>query len=70
MWFYEIRGTGNRLVKRDGRFATEQEAIDAGNSYLTNNRASVQRKEDPSEVFSIMAGRNVDFIRPDPSSQG
>jgi hypothetical protein len=69
MWFYEIRGTNNRLVKRDGRFAAEQEAIDAGNSYLRNNRAVVQRTEDPNEVFSIMAGRHVDFIRPDPASQ-
>ena len=69
MWFYEIRGTGNRLVKRDGRFTTEQEAIDAGNLYLKNNRAAVQRREDPNEVFSIMAGRHVDFIRPDPASQ-
>jgi hypothetical protein len=68
MWFYEIRGTGNRLVKRDGRFMTEHEAIDAGNAYLTNNRSSVQRPEDPAEVFSIMAGRNPDFIRPDPAS--
>ena len=69
MWFYEIRGTNNRLVKRDGRFATEQEAIDAGNSYLGNNRAAVQRREDPNELFSIMAGRHVDFTRPDPASQ-
>ena len=69
MWFYEIRGTGNRLVRRDGRFTTEQDAIDAGNAYLTNNRATVQRNENPTEVFSIMTGRHVDFIRPDPDSQ-
>jgi hypothetical protein len=56
-WFYEIRGTGNRLVKRDGQYNTEQEAISAGNAYLKNNRVSVQRKEDPNEVFTIMAGR-------------
>ena len=58
MWFYEIRGTDNRLVKRsEPQFDTEQEAIDAGNSYLRNNRAAVQTRERPDEVFSIMAGR-------------
>ena len=58
VWFYEIRGTGNRLVKHgDCLFETEQEALDAGNSYLRNNKDSVQRKDDPSEVFSINAGR-------------
>jgi hypothetical protein len=31
MWFYEIRGTDNRLVKRsEPQFDTEQVAIDAG----------------------------------------
>lgn len=69
MWYYEIRGTENRLVKRAGRFITEQEAIDAGGSFLRNNQASVHRKEDPTEVFSIAAGRHLDFIRPDPASQ-
>lgn len=58
MWFYEIRGTGNRVVKRsEGEYNTEQEAIDAGTSYLKNNRSTVQRKDDPAEVFSVMAGR-------------
>jgi len=47
MWFYEIRGTGNRVVKRDGQFATEAEAIAAGNAYLTNNKASVLRERRP-----------------------
>ncbi len=69
MWFYEIRGTENRLVRRDGQFVTEEEAIAAGNAYLIYNKAAVLRKDDPTETFSIMAGRTPDFIRPDPASQ-
>jgi hypothetical protein len=56
------------LVRRDGQFATEAEAIAAGNAYLTNNKASVIRKGDPTEVFTIMASRKANIIRPDPAS--
>jgi len=71
MWYYVIRGTGNRLVKRDGHFETENEAIAAGRAYLENHRASVMRRDDPTEVFTVMAGRKeADFTRPDPASQG
>jgi hypothetical protein len=64
MWFYEIRGTGNRIVKQDGRFMTEPEAIAAGTEYLKNNKATVQDPKNPGEVFSVMAGRKADFIKP------
>lgn len=57
MWFYEILGSGNRVIEQSkGCFATENEAIAAGKAYLEHNRDAVV-KQDPREVFSIMAGR-------------
>jgi hypothetical protein len=69
MWFYEIRGTGNRLVKRDGQFRTEEDAIATGYAYLADNKAAILRRDDLDEVLSVIAGRTADFIRPDPASQ-
>ena len=58
MWFYSIRGSANRLVKKsDAIYATEQEAIAAGTEYLKSNKASVHRASDPNEIFSVMARR-------------
>jgi hypothetical protein len=55
-WFYLIQGTGSRLVKQGGEFATAEEAIAAGKAYLENNRASVSRIDNPHEVFTVMTG--------------
>jgi hypothetical protein len=69
LWFYEIRGSGNRLVKRGGQFGTEQEAIAAGTAYLDSHKHSVIQANHPDELFTVMAGRAAaDFIRPDPAS--
>lgn len=57
MWFYEILGSGNRLVERSkDSFTTEKDAIAAGTAYLESNRDAVI-KQDPKEIFSVMAGR-------------
>jgi hypothetical protein len=58
-WFYEIRGAGNRLVRRAGAFNTEQEAITAGTRYLQDNKAAVVRPDYPDEVFSVMTGQKL-----------
>lgn len=55
-WFYLIQGTGSRLVREDGEFATAEEANAAGKAYLENNRASLGRIDDPQEVFTVMTG--------------
>jgi hypothetical protein len=55
-WFYLIQGTGSRLVKKDGEFATAEEATSAGKAYLENNRASLSRIDDPHEIFTVMTG--------------
>jgi hypothetical protein len=39
-WFYLIQGTGSRLVKKDGEFATAEEATSEGKAYFENNRCS------------------------------
>ncbi len=57
MWFYEIRGSRNRLVKRsDAIYATENDAISAGTDYLDKDKATVLTGA-VDEVFSVMAGR-------------
>jgi hypothetical protein len=55
-WFYEIRGAGNRLVRRAGAFNTEQEAIAVGTRYLQDNKVAVVRSDCPDEVFTVMTG--------------
>jgi hypothetical protein len=63
VWFYEITGDGNRLVKRAGKFPTQEEALAVGNAYLTINKATMQREDEPRERFYIIAGQEPhDFI--------
>jgi hypothetical protein len=59
VWFYEIRGRSNRLVKRDGEFDSEKEAILAGTRYLQNNKAAIMQPDNPDEVFTVMSGRKL-----------
>ena len=58
MWFYGIRGTGNRSVRQsEAIFETEHLPLTAGKEYLKINRASFQRADDVREVFSVTTGR-------------
>jgi hypothetical protein len=54
-WFFEIRGSGNRVVKRDGAFNTKEQAIAVGTSYVQNNKENLLRPNDPEEIFIVMA---------------
>jgi hypothetical protein len=54
-WFFEIRGSGNRVVKRDGVFNTKEQAIAVGTSYVQNNKENLLRPNDPEEIFIVMA---------------
>jgi hypothetical protein len=69
MWYYEIRGNNNRMVEQSKAvYMTEEEAISNGGDrakQLTNSVGA----PGGTEVFSVMAGRKVDFIRPDRASQ-
>jgi hypothetical protein len=59
MWYYEILGSRNQLVRRsEPIYATENDAISAGTEFLDKNRATVLTG-DANEVFSVMAGRKV-----------
>jgi hypothetical protein len=58
-WFYVIRGAGDRLIKRDGGFNTELEAIAAGRKYLRNNKATVIRPEHPDESFAVKSEKEL-----------
>jgi hypothetical protein len=56
-WFYEIRGTANRLIERsEPIYNAEKEAIDAGGARA---KLLVSAKGGPgsTEVLSVMAGR-------------
>src|SRR6266705_4773807 len=54
VWHFEIRA-GNRLVKRDGRFDTRDEAIVAGARYLQDNEAAVMGLEN----LTVGAGQEL-----------
>jgi hypothetical protein len=57
-WFFVINGTGSRTVKKsDAVYETEAEALKAGTDYLKNNKTAIMRPTDPTEVFSVMTGR-------------
>jgi hypothetical protein len=58
-WFYEIRGAEYRLVRKDGAFKTEWEAIAAGTRYLQTNKATVGRPDYQQEIFSVTAGQTL-----------
>jgi len=58
-WFYVIRGAGDRLVKRDGGFNTEREAIAAGRKYLRNNKATVIHPEHADESFAVKSEKEL-----------
>jgi hypothetical protein len=58
MWFYSIRGSGNRAVKQsEAIYNSEQEALRAGKQFLQNNKPSLVGPDDPHEVFSLTTGR-------------
>ena len=57
-WFYVINGTGSRKVRKsEPIYGSEAEALKAGTDYLRANKASLMRSDDPTEVFSVMTGR-------------
>jgi hypothetical protein len=57
-WFYEIRGSNNTLLKRDGGFATQDAAKIAGRADAKKIRNSSQ-PGGPS-VGTILVGRNAE----------
>jgi hypothetical protein len=60
MWFYSIRGTGNRSVRQSQAiYETELLATTAGTEYLKINKPSIQRADDVNELFTVTAGRTA-----------
>jgi hypothetical protein len=58
MWFYSIRGTQNRSVKKsDAIYETSQKAMIAGTAQIKNNKAAIQRADDVYEIFTVTVGR-------------
>jgi hypothetical protein len=58
MWFYSIRGTRNRPVKKsEAIYATSHKAMTAGTAHIKNNKAAIQRADDVYEIFTVTAGR-------------
>jgi len=63
-WFYEIRGSNNAVLKRDGGFATQDAAKTAGREdakKMKNSRHGGQaRQPDRPDVGRIMVGQNTE----------
>jgi len=70
-WFYEIRSANNAVLKRDGSFATQDGAKNAGredakkmkNSLLRlkdRDSGGQARQPDRPEVGTIMVGQNAE----------
>jgi hypothetical protein len=57
-WFYEIRGSNNTLLKRDGGFPTQDAAKVAGRADAKKIKNSSQQGG-PS-VGTILVGRNAE----------
>jgi hypothetical protein len=58
MWFFSIRGTGNRPVTQsEAIYESEQLAQTAGTEYLKKSKTSVQRANDIYEIFTVTTGR-------------
>jgi hypothetical protein len=55
-WFYEIRGSNNTLLKRDGGFATQDAAKIAGREDAKKIKNS--RQPGGPSVGTIMVGQN------------
>ena len=57
-WFYEIRGSNNTLLKRDGGFATQDAAKIAGRADAKKIKNS--RQLGVPSVGTIMVGQNAE----------
>ena len=57
-FFYEIRGSDNTVLKRDGGFATQDAAKTAGREDAKKIKKS--RQPDRPDVGTIMVGRNTE----------
>jgi len=58
MWFYSIRGTRNRSVKKsEAIYETSQKAMTAGTADIEKSKAAIQRADDVYEIFTVAVGR-------------
>jgi hypothetical protein len=57
-WFYEIRDSGDAVLKRDGGFATQDAAKIAGRADAKKMKNS--RQPNKPEVGTIMVGQNAE----------
>jgi hypothetical protein len=57
-WFYEIRSSDNAVLKRDGGFATQDAAKNAGRADAKQMKSS--RQPDRPDVGAIMVGQNTE----------
>jgi hypothetical protein len=57
-WFYEIRSSKNTVLKRDGGFATQDAAKNAGREDARKMKNS--RQPDRPDVGRIMVGQNAE----------
>jgi hypothetical protein len=57
-WFYEIRTSDNAVLKRDGGFATQDAAKNAGRADAKQMKNS--RQPDRPDVGAIMVGQNTE----------
>ena len=57
-WFYEIRSSDNAVLKRDGGFATQDAAKNAGRADAKKMKNS--RQPDRLDVGAIMVGQNTE----------
>ncbi len=56
VWFFVIRGDGHRVANRSAKFfKTEQEAKDAGLTYLAKNSTALVLRDKPNETFIVEA---------------
>jgi hypothetical protein len=56
--FYEIRGSNNAALKRDGGFATQEAAKTAGREDAKKLKNS--RQPDKPDVGRILGGQNIE----------